>query len=142
MKEFLATALVVAMVLLLPKHYALARIASLFYVVMVLYITLLSRTVDKGIGINIFPFHFLYWMKRYFQAYGFRGLLYPISGIYLNVLLFVPFGYLFKCEKEQMPIGEIVLLGFMFSLFIESLQMIFKIGMFETDDLLSNKIGT
>ncbi len=62
--------------------------------------------------------------------------------IILNICMFVPFGLLLpmglkwfrKCYRTYAA-------GFLFSLFIELSQMIFKIGIFEPDDLLDNTLG-
>jgi len=62
--------------------------------------------------------------------------------IILNICMFVPFGLLLpmglkwfrKCYRTYVA-------GFLFSLFIELSQMIFKIGIFEPDDLLDNTLG-
>lgn len=62
--------------------------------------------------------------------------------IILNICMFVPFGLLLpmglkwfrKCYRTYVA-------GFLFSLLIELSQMIFKIGIFEPDDLLDNTLG-
>ena len=59
----------------------------------------------------------------------------------LNILLFVPFGYLLpqlKPLKWYLVIG----LGFMTSLMIETCQFVFHFGGFELDDLIKNTMGT
>lgn len=62
--------------------------------------------------------------------------------IILNICMFVPFGLLLpmgikwfgKCYRTYIA-------GFLFSLFIELSQMLFKIGIFEPDDLMNNTLG-
>lgn len=72
----------------------------------------------------------------------FRGRGYLSAAIVhlLNILLLVPFGYLLPHFKK-VPWWKVVLLGFCFSLLIESCQYIFHFGFFQTDDLIDNTIG-
>lgn len=66
----------------------------------------------------------------------------------LNILLFVPFGYLlpklFSLFHYAKPIHwwVITLGGLLLSLLIESLQLLFHCGVFELDDLVKNTMGT
>jgi glycopeptide antibiotics resistance protein len=113
------------------------------YIIAVLYVTLFSRVVaDEGQGINLIPFHFAYWIIRYATGPAYLGVFNPILGVYLNILLFVPFGYLIKVIKPATKTWKIVLAGFGFSIGIECIQLIAKLGMFETDDLMTNTVGT
>lgn len=63
--------------------------------------------------------------------------------IILNILMFVPFGFLFPClSKKFQKFWTTYLAGFFFTLLIESVQLVFKLGIFECDDLLNNTLGT
>ena len=57
-----------------------------------------------------------------------------------NIVWFVPFGFLLK-RLTGIKAGKVILLGFFLSLFIETMQFIFGVGVFETDDLLLNTLG-
>lgn len=62
--------------------------------------------------------------------------------IILNICMFVPFGFLLPLGVKRFRKFYLTYAaGFMFSLFIELSQRIFKIGIFEPDDLLDNTIG-
>ena len=56
--------------------------------------------------------------------------------IFLNILLFIPFGFLLG-EKGL----KTVLFGFLLSTFIECVQYLFFLGYCEADDVLNNTIG-
>ncbi len=67
-----------------------------------------------------------------------------ISQVYLNVMLFVPMGYLlpytfdwFRAKVHIRP----VLACFILSLLIENIQLISKRGFYDVDDLVSNTLG-
>lgn len=55
----------------------------------------------------------------------------------LNVILFMPIGYLFKNNKFGTLIAIMLPIEFM----IESTQLIFKVGVFDVDDIILNIIG-
>lgn len=61
--------------------------------------------------------------------------------ILLNVLLFIPFGVLFKMtfRKNGLLVGWLI--GFLLSMVIESSQLVFHLGLFEWDDMLHNSLG-
>ena len=62
--------------------------------------------------------------------------------IILNICMFVPFGLLLPMGlKWFRKFYRTYAAGFLFSLFIEISQMIFKIGIFEPDDLMNNTLG-
>ena len=67
-----------------------------------------------------------------------------ISQVYLNIMLFIPFGYLAPyciARFRTRPILRPTVAGFMLSFVIENLQLVFKRGFYDADDLLSNTIG-
>ena len=59
----------------------------------------------------------------------------------LNVLLFVPVGFLAGCGLQGMTFKKVLFLGGGLSVFIELLQFIFKKGFCETDDVIHNVLG-
>lgn len=72
---------------------------------------------------------------------------YPNNGhwfwqIFLNILLFVPFGVLLPCLKPRFQhFWSVVFAGFLFSAAIESMQFITGRGMTEVDDIINNTAG-
>ena len=66
-----------------------------------------------------------------------------ISQVYLNVVMFIPMGYLlpYVFDKFQKAKGRTVLNCFLFSLLIENVQLITKHGFYDIDDIVSNTLG-
>lgn len=65
-----------------------------------------------------------------------------LEGIILNILLFVPFGYLLPLIWHKAdPWWRILLLGFLASLIIELLQLVTRLGYADVDDLINNTLG-
>lgn len=56
-----------------------------------------------------------------------------------NILLFSPFGVFLKYKRLNLT--QIFIFSLIFSLMIEVCQLIFKVGIFEIDDLMLNTIG-
>ncbi len=61
---------------------------------------------------------------------------------FLNVLFFIPIGFLFCLLVRKHKVGFTLLVGLGFSLVIELSQYFFKRGAFDVDDLINNTIGT
>ena len=57
--------------------------------------------------------------------------------IVLNILLFIPLGFLLGDKG-----WKAIMFGFLLSAFIECAQYIFLLGYCEADDVLNNTIGT
>ena len=61
--------------------------------------------------------------------------------IVLNYMLFIPLGFLlYLCFGEKYGL-RVVIAGFLLSALIELIQLTFKIGVFEFDDMIGNTIG-
>lgn len=105
------------------------------YILVVLFGTLLSRDSYHDAAMLLSPF-FAYqeaWMSASSAAWGL---------IIVNIVLFVPFGFLLPLGiKKFQTFWKTYLVGFLFSLFIELIQLFFHLGIFETADLLNNTIG-
>ena len=61
--------------------------------------------------------------------------------IVLNDILFIPLGcLLYLCFGEKLGL-RVVIAGFLLSALIELIQLTFKIGVFEFDDMIGNTVG-
>ncbi|MDF2544754.1 MAG: hypothetical protein K0S47_4472, partial [Herbinix sp.] len=100
------------------------------YIFLVVSITLLSRPRGSRVGIDLIPFSTF--------SPNLLGSRYPIE----NILLFIPFGFLLPSLWE--PFRKIYLClgtGLVFSIGIESIQLITKRGFFQLDDMVTNILG-
>ena len=106
----------------------------LIYIIIVLGATIGHR--DSGYeSINLHLF------SSYKEAYN-NFSLGEWRNIILNILMFVPIGFMMpllikKCERWYIN----YLVGFCITLFIETLQLISKRGIFEVDDIVNNTLG-
>lgn len=105
------------------------------YMVIVLGVTLLSRTETWGSG-SVLPLFYSYrdaWVN--FSVTAWRNII-------LNICMFVPLGILLpSVMKFFRSFWKTYLAGFLFTLFIEVVQLFGKRGIFELDDILHNTVG-
>ena len=79
-----------------------------------------------------------FWVYR--ERVGYLAAFLNLAG---NVIGFLPFGFILPVIGKRMKNGFLVTVcGFCLSLFVESMQLIFKVGSFDVDDLLLNTLGT
>lgn len=121
----------------------LAWVAFVVYLIMLCYYLffaeLTGRTGSEEYHYNLVLFKEIKRFIRYREILGTRAVLLNLAG---NVISFVPFGLFLpllahRCRK----FGYVTMLSFDFSLMVELIQLISKVGSFDVDDLLLNTIG-
>lgn len=128
----------------LKYERVLGLVMILFYIAGVVYFTMYrgGRTGLGGFSFKL-PIHFLKAILT--RKYGT-----VTNRSVLNMLLFVPFGCLLpynyslwrgKSRDRRLQFRTVVLVGFLTSLIIESCQVVFRVGVFEIDDLVKNTMG-
>jgi len=113
--------------------------------VTVLWITILSRTpsTDIKVRFDIISLRQIFRVK-FAEDGSFSGL--KIGRMYwerrLNVLLFIPFGYLIcTVRKKLQRWWRTAIAGIAFSMIIEMVQLLTSRGWFDLDDLFLNTVG-
>lgn len=105
------------------------------WVALMLCATVIFRTASTERGFRLVPFS-SYWD---FGPHGY--LLEMVGENILNVVLFVPVGFLLRCGFMGMTWKQALLTGCGLSVAIELLQLVFKKGFCETDDIIHNVVG-
>ena len=121
------------------QYYAIILTTLFIWFVFVLFLTVLGRMPFEGQ-------HFqpeVFWSYRSVQ---FKEAWF-VRQILGNVAMYIPFGlifpFLFKDKLDGWKVFIITLLaGIVISFCTESIQYIFKIGLFEFDDIIHNALGT
>lgn len=115
------------------------------YIIAVLIITLLVRTYDVEVKTLLNPLTKYVNLGKSFANDGWEcfskneGI---ITEILLNILIFVPLGFLVPTLQESFQrLWKVLLLGFGVSLFIECSQLVLHRGCFDTADLVHNTLG-
>ena len=137
-----------------PKVYRFMRyVIFAVYILANLYETILFRAVKPAPTAQWLPL----WSYR--ESLSFSGGLSVTDGpllveIILNILLYIPLGYLLPFLWPSLRPRErqgffpsrwvslrIVLIGFLCSCLTEISQYVFRIGLFEFDDMINNTLG-
>lgn len=120
------------------KHKKLIVLGcAVFYLLCVFYITLFSRiaTIDSHYNLNLF------WSYKAI----FNGRPELAWEILLNVILFMPLGYMLSLLLDKVsPLVNAmltVIIAFALSGLIELYQYSFNLGLYEYDDMLNNAFG-
>lgn len=103
------------------------------YVFLILCSTVLLRKYAEVFGYNYTPF----W--SYVAIQNGRSDLIPVN--IMNVVVFIPVGFLLGCMSQRFRWWMILLIGFCMSLSIESMQFYLKRGFAEFDDVFHNTLG-
>ena len=105
------------------------------WMLLILCSAVVFREVRAERLFNVIPF----W--SYFN-YGQNSYLKEMSAInILNVVMFIPVGLLLGLGFREMTWKKAIMAGAGLSIFIELLQLIFKRGLCETDDVIHNVLG-
>ena len=137
----LLMAAVVIGLLLVRRNRKWARPLALVWLAALVYAAFLSRQPYAAPRALLDPFHAL---KLFLKADNVALLrrLRSLEGAGLNILLFVPFGYLLPLLRKRADRWrKVVLCGFVLSLGIELIQLVTHLGMFDLDDLMNNTLG-
>ena len=116
------------------KSKMILRLILAEYISFVLCTAVFLREPMNEYNLKLVPF----W--SYFSYVHEDGQL--LTQIYLNILMFIPVGFLSgMIINEQNKKTKVLLLGFSLSVTIELLQLLFKRGICEIDDIMHNTIG-
>ena len=123
---------------------SVSRLLFVLYLILLVYFLFFSEHYGRNIvsdqyRYNLTPFKEVKRYIEYRNQIGSEGFIVNIFG---NILAFAPFGLVLPIiSPENRKLLNIVLLSFEFSLTVELLQLIFKVGIFDVDDLIMNTLG-
>lgn len=119
------------------RYQVIALTAFFIYIAMVIYTTIIKRETNvASFGISLIPF------RSYVAiAQGSRD---KMREVIMNIAFFIPIGFLYclldtkKINHKKWPI---IAFSAALSATIEIVQLIFKMGWVETDDVIHNTLG-
>ena len=117
------------------------------YVLAIIYFLLLTDIYGRAEGYQEPKYNLVPFMEigRFLRSALYGGSIKPIDiviNLLGNVIAFVPFGALIRWVRNQTTGFLIaVLYTFLFSLAIELIQFVTKVGVFDVDDLILNTLG-
>lgn len=125
------------------KHRRQCWILFIVYLVILTYFMFFSdgfgRTGHQEYAYNLILFKEIKRFYKYRKLLGIKAFLLNTVG---NVVCFMPFGFILPLiSRRGGKWYNTFLLSFLFSLFIETTQLVFKVGSFDVDDLFLNTVG-
>lgn len=126
------------------KRQKLGWVLFILYLCLLAYFMFFSESfgrmdTDRGYQYNLVLFKEI---KRYFRHYDVLGFTLFVINIIGNVAAFIPFGFFLPIiSRRSKKWYNTVMFGFVFSLMLETLQLVFKVGSFDVDDMFLNTLG-
>ncbi len=109
------------------------RLLVIEYVIIMLSSTVFFREERENYTFNYMPF----WS---FHAIS-EGREELIGENVMNVVVFIPFGFVLAAAFSAMNCKRCMLIGCLLSVTIETLQLVFRRGFSELDDVMHNTVG-
>ncbi len=127
------------------KRQKMGWVIFICYLIFLSYFLFFSEDFGRGGHIqekyayNLVPFKEIKRFIVYRHIVGVRSLFLNIVG---NVIGFMPLGFFLPViSRRSRKWYNTVLLSFMFSLSVETVQLVFKVGSFDVDDMILNTLG-
>lgn len=123
--------------------HLLAKIGFYSYVIVIFYFVLFSERYGR-LSHTTYQYNLELFaeIKRFIVHYKYFTLEELVTNLFGNIFAFSPYGYLLPfIRKKKTGFFAVLCSTFGFSLTIETMQLVFKLGVFDVDDLLLNTIG-
>jgi glycopeptide antibiotics resistance protein len=113
------------------------------YLILLFYLLFFSEKLGRTVVTEQYRYNLTLFreIRRYYNLRHSEPKMFLLN-IFGNVAAFVPFGYLVpKLKQRRTSFFFTALFSFELSLCVELLQLVFKLGCFDVDDLLLNTLG-
>ncbi len=118
----------------IKKYYNFEKFIFIISIIVISFITVFSRHAKRH-DLSLIPFSFI------IKAFKHPKIL---KSVFLNLVLFMPFGSSFKTMeliKGNKSNKKIIIYSAVFSLLIETFQLVYQLGSAEIDDVIINTLG-
>lgn len=121
----------------------ISQVLFILYIILLSYFLFFSERYGRSAGQEYrYNIKLFKEMKRFINYRHEIGLESFIVNIFGNVIAFMPFGFVLPIiSPENRKLFYITFLSMEFSLSIELIQLIFKVGIFDVDDIFMNTLG-
>lgn len=127
------------------KRQKMGWVIFLCYLILLAYFLFFSDYFGRGshtqqeYAYNLTPFKEIRRFIVYRHVVGIQSFFLNIVG---NIVGFMPFGFFLPViSRRSRHWYNTVLLSYLFSLSIETIQLVFKVGSFDVDDMILNTLG-
>ncbi|MGN1205931.1 MAG: VanZ family protein [Eubacterium sp.] len=120
----------------------LMSLAFAGYMILLIYFLFFSEEYGRTVHYTEYQYNLVLFheISRYIKYREIVGIEYFLINIVGNIVVFMPFGF-FVPNLKKWDFLRVVIAGFFFSLAVETVQLVTKVGTFDVDDLLLNTIG-
>ncbi|MDY6221287.1 MAG: VanZ family protein [Candidatus Alectryocaccobium sp.] len=126
--------------------YFIVFVVFIIYLAALCYMLFFAESFGRGHipdgfdKINLVPFR---EMQRFISKWETVGAVSALLNTLGNVIGFIPLGIFVPILfKKTRRVWKQLLMGFMVSLAVETIQLVFDVGVFDVDDLILNTVGT
>ena len=121
----------------------LGKILFILYMAFVVYFLLFSDLYGRTGPASEYHYNLVLFqeIRRFWTYRDQLGTYAVFSNLFVNVLIFMPFGFFLPMASRHRSFASAVLYSFSLSLGVEAFQLLTKVGSFDVDDLLLNTIG-
>ena len=128
----------------IKKHRRILTVLFAAYLVLLFYFLFISEGFGRTQGAHEYHYNLVLFREiirftKYRKIVGNRAFVLNVFG---NLIAFMPLGFFIPALSRNKKNGFAVVLNcFSLSLLVEVVQLIFKLGSFDVDDLLLNTLG-
>lgn len=117
-------------------------LAFVGYMILLIYFLFFSEEYGRTVHYTEYQYNLklFHEISRYIKYREVVGMEYFLINIVGNVVVFMPFGF-FVPGLKRCSFFCVMLTGFFFSLAVETVQLLTKVGTFDVDDLFLNTMG-
>lgn len=126
------------------KYKNILKVIFLLYIIVLTYFLFFSERYGRVATHTEYRYNLVLFkeLKRFIIYREELGLESFVVNIFGNICVFVPFGFMLPIISENnRKLINVTVITLIFSLAIELLQLIYKVGIFDVDDLFLNTIG-
>ncbi len=123
---------------------AVTWIFFIIYLVFLIYALFFDENYGRTITNRSYNYNLILFkeIKRFYKYRHLLGGQAVFLNIFCNVIAFIPFGFFIPLLHEyKRSIVTVTLISFEISLTVEVMQLFFKVGSFDVDDLFLNTLG-
>lgn len=124
-------------------HKTIYMILFVAYLILLFYLLFFSEKMGRTIGAEGYRYNLILFkeIRRFYSVMDTHPKMFWMN-IAGNILAFMPFGFLIpRLREKRINLFLAGLFSLELSFTVELLQLIFKLGCFDVDDLLLNTIG-
>lgn len=124
--------------------HKVAWVLFILYIVVLFYFLFFSERYGRTMMNSDFRYNLVFFkeIKRFIEYREKLGLESFVVNIIGNIVAFSPFGFVLPIiSVKNRKFLNVAFLSFELSFVIEFIQLVFKVGIFDVDDLIMNTIG-